>query len=92
MARAVNKTGTINGSLSDKAVNDIVNKYGALMGLPELEAHDMRRTWAQIGLSNGVPITQISVLLGHSNVAITQRYLDLEINLDSSICDFIPLK
>jgi site-specific recombinase XerD len=91
VARAVNRHGTINGSLSDNAVNAIVSRYGTLAGIPELEAHDLRRTWAQVGLSNGVPITQISVLLGHSNVAVTQRYLDLEVNLENSICDFIPL-
>ncbi len=91
VARSINKAGVLNGSLSDKAINDIVHKYGALIGLPELEAHSTRRTWAQLGLNAGVPIQQISALLGHSNIAVTQIYLDMHINLESSISDFIPL-
>jgi integrase len=91
VARSVSKTGTINGSLSDKAVNDIFHRYGALIGLPELEAHDGRRTWAQLGYNAGIPITQISVLLGHSSVTITQRYLDLSVSLETTVGDFVPL-
>jgi len=30
-------------------------------------------------------------LLGHENVATTQRYLDLELNLETTASDFIPL-
>ena len=91
VARSVNKAGTINGSLSDKAVNDIFHRYGSLIGLPELEAHDGRRTWAQLGLNAGIPIQQISTLLGHSNIAVTQKYLDLQIDLNVTISDFVPL-
>src|SRR3990167_5625372 len=91
VARSVNKVQKINGSLSAKAINDIVHKYGAMVGLPELEAHDLRRTWAQIGVNAGVPFQQISTLLGHSNFAVTQRYLDMHIDIESSISDFVPL-
>jgi integrase len=54
-------------------------------------AHDLRRTFAKLGYEAGVPITQISKLLGHSSVATTQRYLNLELNLEITISDFIPL-
>lgn len=91
LARAINKAGTVNGSLSDRAISDMVHKYGAMIGLPELEAHDLRRTWSQLGLNAGIPITQISVLLGHSSVAITQRYLDLSVSLETTVSDFVPL-
>jgi site-specific recombinase XerD len=91
IARAVNKAGTINGSLSDHAVNDIVKKYGALIGLPELEAHDCRRTWAQLGLNAGIPIQQISRLLGHESIKTTQDYLDLHIDIEQTVSDFVPL-
>jgi site-specific recombinase XerD len=92
IARAVNKSGTINGSLSDHAVNDIVKKYGAMIGLPELEAHDCRRTFAQLGYYAGVPVEQISMVLGHESIETTMDYLGLDINIDSTVSDFIPLK
>lgn len=73
-----------------RAVNDIVAKYGALIGSPELQPHDLRRTYAQIGLDNGVPIQQISVLLGHSSILVTQTYLNIQLNLEETISDFVP--
>jgi site-specific recombinase XerD len=92
IARAVNKSGTINGSLSDHAVNDIVKKYGAMIGLPELEAHDMRRTFARLGYEAGVTVEQISKLLGHESIETTMTYLGLTIDIESSVSDFIPLR
>ena len=70
----------------------IVRKHGAMIGLPELAAHDLRRTYAQLGYEAGVSITQISRLLGHASVATTQRYLNLDLDLDTTVSDFIPLE
>ena len=61
-----------------------------LGGLPELAAHDLRRSYAQIGYDSGIPITQISILLGHSSVAVTQRYLNLDLDLECTASDFVP--
>jgi len=91
VVRAINKSGTINGSLSAIGIHNIVRQYGAMIGIPELDSHDLRRTYAMIGYMSGVPLTQISVLLGHADVKTTQRYLRLEIDLEQSISDFIPL-
>ena len=38
----------------------------------------------------GVPITQLSVLLGHATIATTQTYLNLDLDLDTTASDFIP--
>jgi len=65
VARSVNKVQKINGSLSAKAINDIVHKYGAMVGLPELEAHDLRRTWAQIGVNAELVTLDFSALLDY---------------------------
>jgi site-specific recombinase XerD len=92
IARSVNKSGTINGSLSDHAVNDIVGKYGAMIALPELEAHDCRRTFARLGYEAGVTVEQISKLLGHESIETTMNYLGLDIDVESTVSDFIPLK
>ena len=47
---------------------------------------------AQLGYEAGVPITQISKLLGHATVATTQRYLNLDLDLETTISDFIPFE
>lgn len=91
IVRAINKAGKVNGSLSPIGIHNIVRQYGAMIGKSDLDSHDLRRTYAMIGYMSGVPITQISVLLGHADVKTTMRYLNLEIDLDSSISDFIPL-
>ena len=91
IARAVNKSGTINGSLSDHHVNEIVKRYGAVLGV-ELEAHDCRRTFARLGYDAGIPVEQISLVLGHESVETTMDYLGLDINIENSVSDTIPLK
>lgn len=39
----------------------------------------------------GVPLTQLSKLLGHADIATTQRYLNLDLDLETTASDFIPL-
>lgn len=89
--RSINKGGVINGSLSAIGIHNIVRQYGAQIGLPELDSHDMRRTYARLGYDAGIPVEQISKLLGHADVKTTMRYLGIDIDLDSTISDFIPL-
>jgi len=88
--RSIDQRGDLRESLSTVAVFQIVHSAGAKIGKPELAPHDLRRTYAQLGLEAGVSITQISRLLGHASVATTQRYLCLDLDLDTTISDFIP--
>jgi len=90
IARAFTKSKELTKSMSSKAVFDLVRRYGKQIGV-ELAPHDLRRTYAQIGYESGVPLTQISTLLGHANVATTQRYLSLELDIEQTASDFIPL-
>ena len=60
------------------AIFNVVRKRGAMIGKGDLAPHDLRRTYAQIGFEEGVPITQLSVLLVHASVETTRRYLNLE--------------
>jgi site-specific recombinase XerC len=78
-------------SISGQAIFDIVFKYGKMIGKPNLQPHDLRRSYAQFGVDNGIPIQQISVLLGHSSVVTTQRYLNLDVDLSATISDFVPI-
>lgn len=79
-------------SISAAGIFNIVQKAGDKIGKPDLAPHDLRRTYAQLGYEAGVSITQISTLLGHSTVAVTQRYLNLELNLEQTVSDFIPFE
>jgi len=91
IARSLGQSKALGSSLSAIGVFQIVRKHGAMIGLPELDPHDLRRTYAQLGYEAGRPLTEISKLLGHSNIATTQRYLNLELDLESTVSDFIPL-
>jgi integrase len=91
VARSLGMSKQLGSSMSAVAIFQLVNKYGARIGIPELAPHDLRRTYAQLGYEAGVPLTQISVLLGHANVATTQKYLNLALDIESTASDFIPL-
>jgi integrase len=90
IARSVSKADKLGRSLSAIGIFHIVRAAGAAIGKPDLAPHDLRRTYAQIGYEAGVPITQISRLLGHASVDTTQRYLNLDLNLETTISDFVP--
>ena len=90
VARSITKGGALGDSISPQGIFGIVAKAGAAIGKPELAPHDLRRTYAQLGYEAGVPVTQISRLLGHSSIETTQKYLNLELNLESTVSDFIP--
>lgn len=46
-------------------------------GVTNLRLHDLRHTYASVGLSNGVPKDWLMPLLGHSSMATTSRYSHL---------------
>lgn len=90
IARAVSKGSAVRDSISAIGIFEIVSKAGTAISKLGLAPHDLRRTYAQLGYEAGVPITQISKLLGHSNVATTQKYLNLDLDLGTTVSDFIP--
>ena len=90
IARSLGRSGKLADSMSAVSIFELCVKYGNRIGI-ELAPHDCRRTFAQLGYENGIPLTQISTLLGHSSVATTQRYLNMALDLNSSVSDFVPL-
>jgi integrase len=91
IARSLDNRGNIYPTLSAASLLTIVKEAGARIGKPNLQPHDLRRTFAQLAYEAGVSILQISKLLGHANVATTQKYLMLDLELDIVAGDFIPV-
>ena len=91
ISRSLGRDKKMGNSMSGVAIFHLVNKYGKKIGLPNLAPHDLRRTFAQLGYEAGVSITQLSVLLGHSSIDVTQKYLNLDLDLETTASDFIPL-
>jgi len=89
--RSIDRRRDPRDSLSAQALFDIVASHGAEIGKLGLAPHDLRRTYAQIGLEAGVTLPQISTLLGHASLTTTQRYLDLSLDLETTISDFVPV-
>lgn len=77
-------------TISTTGLQKIVQKRGRMIGKPELQPHDLRRTYAELGRRAGVTISQISKLLGHSSIETTQDYLNIELDLEMTISDFVP--
>jgi integrase len=40
-------------------------------GLPTIRFHELRHTFATLSLEAGVPVKQVSAMLGHASIAIT---------------------
>lgn len=77
-------------SISTTGLYNIVQKRGKMIGKPDQQPHDLRRTFAELGRRAGVPISQISKLLGHASIETTQEYLNIELDLETAISDFVP--
>jgi integrase len=49
-------------------------------GLPDMRGHDLRHVHASILVNSGCSLYEVSKLLGHSNLSITERYAHLTPN------------
>lgn len=60
--------------LDGNALEDNIAKRA---GVENVHPHRFRRTGATFALSQGMPIIQVSKLLGHNDLNTTQIYLDI---------------
>ncbi|WP_438312446.1 tyrosine-type recombinase/integrase [Sporosarcina sp. FA9] len=64
---------------SNCAISKQLNKYAKRFGLENINAHAIRRGYAKGLLDKGANIALISKALGHSDLAVTTQYLDLDV-------------
>lgn len=63
---------------ADKGTIEIIcRKLAERAGVERANPHKFRRTCATLALRRGMPIEQVSKMLGHESVSTTQIYLDL---------------
>ena len=72
--------------LTGVAVDKIVKRYAKPLGI-EVAPHDLRRTFAKRLRKQGGALEQIQLVLGHANIATTQRYLGTELELENAVTD-----
>lgn len=77
--------------ITPQAVFYAVQEAAIAAGL-DVSPHDLRRTFAKLARKGGAELTQIQLTLGHSNVAVTQRYIGEEQNLTDAPCDRLGLE
>ncbi|MGB6779751.1 MAG: site-specific integrase [Planococcus citreus] len=74
-----NKGTSLNTNSTNNAISKRLNKYGREFGIDNINPHALRRAYAKNLLNKGADVALISKALGHSNLAVTTRYLDLDI-------------
>jgi site-specific recombinase XerD len=91
--RPINRGDKVLGErLSEKVVWQMLKSYVVAAGLPDIAPHDLRRTTAKLCRAAGGELEQIQMLLGHSSVQTTERYLGTKQDLTHAPNDGIKLK
>jgi len=60
--------------LSEQTVYDVLQSLAKKAGMSHMAPHDLRRTFVSTLLNNGVPLSTVSAMAGHSSVDTTSRY------------------
>lgn len=80
----------INSNSTNNAISKQLTKYAKEYDLPNINAHAIRRAYAKSLYDKGANIALISKALGHSNLAVTTQYLDLEVDeVAENLRDFL---
>jgi site-specific recombinase XerD len=77
--------------MSEKVVWQLLQPYALAAGVPGIAPHDLRRSCAKMCRAAGGELEQIQLLLGHSSVQTTERYLGTQQDLAHAPNDGIKL-
>jgi len=77
--------------MSEKVVWQLLQPYAAAAGVTGIAPHDLRRSCAKMCRAAGGELEQIQLLLGHSSVQTTERYLGTKQDLIHAPNDGIKL-
>ena len=66
--------------LEPGGIRVMLNRVAAKAGVENVHPHKFRRTWATNAARHGMPIHEISALLGHEKIDTTMRYVILNDN------------
>ena len=64
--------------ITSRAVETAIQKIGVQAGVANVHPHRFRRTFATNLWKSGIPAESIRIMMGHSNIATTLRYIDIE--------------
>lgn len=65
---------TLNEGLTSQRIYSITQDWAKKLGMKRWTPHDLRRTYASTLLELGVDINTVREMMGHANLATTQRY------------------
>ena len=63
--------------MNNQRYNQMLKAIGMCIGIEKLHSHMGRHTFATWMLSNGSKIENVSKMLGHTDIKITQRYAEV---------------
>lgn len=77
---------------SANAISMVVKRIATHLNIKGLSPHKFRHTYATMLLKNGANIGAVRLLMGHSSLAVTHRYLDFTSDeLENANSSFNPL-
>jgi site-specific recombinase XerD len=90
--QAIHKGGYVkHETITPQAIRDIVKHYSESINMPELAAHDLRRTYAKLAHKGGSGLDQIQLSLGHLSIKTTEKYLGVAQDLTDAPGDHLGL-
>lgn len=87
LLRSFAKNGTLNGAMDPSSVFWLVQAMAKELGFEGLAPHSLRRSYAKACLDGGANLDQLRLVLGHSSLSTTTRYVSNGINLKDSIAE-----
>lgn len=76
--------------ITPNAISMVVKRMAEKLGISGLSPHKFRHTYATMLLKNGANIGAVRLLMGHSSLSVTHRYLDFtsdELDNINTLCN-----